>query len=93
MPGRRSHSDNPGQIFSEDDGVVVREGERYLDVEHAAAYLGKKRATVFTYLKKFGGTLGIRTYKFPLHGKRVFLKQTDLDRMRNAGPFPTGPAE
>lgn len=84
MPTRQGyHNHEP-----DDDGALARDGERYLNVEQAAAYLGKKRSTLFNYLRRYGEQLGIETYRFPLFGKRVYFKQSDLDRLKHSGPLP-----
>lgn len=74
---------NDGEALS-GPGVIEHGGEQYLSIERAGEYLGKARATLFTYISRFGW----QTYKFPLEGKRVYLKKSDLDALRNAGPQP-----
>lgn len=86
MPSRQGQHDHE----SDGDEAFVRDGERYLNVERAAAYLGKKRSTLFNYLRRYGEQLGIETYRFPLFGKRVYFKQSDLDRLKHSGPLPRG---
>ena len=61
---------------------VERDGTRYLDIAAAAAYLGKGQSTVWLYARRYGWT----TYRFPLQGKRTFLRQSDLDALRHAPP-------
>lgn len=67
--------------------VVERDGTRYLDIDAAAAYLGKRPSTIWLYVKRYSWA----TYRFPLHGKRTFLLQSDLDELRNAPPEVTRP--
>jgi hypothetical protein len=68
---------------------VDRDGERYLDIAAAADYLGKGLSTVWLYVKRYGWA----TYRFPLYGKRTFLKQSDLDALRNAPPEERRPKD
>ncbi|HEX9414265.1 MAG TPA: hypothetical protein VF916_12235 [Ktedonobacterales bacterium] len=65
-------------------GVVHRDGETYLSMARATLYLGKSRATLYRYLRLYHVAL----YTFPLEGNRVFVKQSDLDDIRNAPPAP-----
>jgi hypothetical protein len=65
-------------------GVVIRDGDTYLTIERAVAYLGKSRPSLYRYLRQYQ----IATYTFPLQGNRVFIKQADLDAIRNAPPEP-----
>lgn len=64
--------------------VTEHDSEHYLDIDAAAAYLGKAPSTVWMYLKRYG----FDTYRFPLHGKRAFLRRSDLDRLRSLPPEP-----
>jgi predicted DNA-binding transcriptional regulator AlpA len=61
-----------------DDGVIISDGERYLSVERAAKYLGRKRSTVFGYVKQYG----LKSRRFVLTGKRLFFRQSDLDALK-----------
>lgn len=69
--------------------IVERDGVRYLDVDAAAAYLGKGASTIWLYLKRYEWP----TYRFPLHGKRTFIRQADLDGLRNAPPQERPPKD
>jgi excisionase family DNA binding protein len=70
-------------------GVIERDGQEYLTVERAAEYLGKGRSTLFSYMQRFN----LPTFKFPLQGKRVFLKRSDLDALIDAEPQPGTPKD
>ena len=61
---------------------VQRDGDTYLSIEQACRYLGKSRSSLYRYLRQFN----VATYTFPLEGKSVFVKQADLDALRNAPP-------
>jgi hypothetical protein len=69
--------------------VEERDGVRYLDIAAAAAYLGKGQSTVWLYTKRYGWL----TYRFPLHGKRTFVRESDLDALRNAPPEERSPKD
>lgn len=69
------------------EGVVTLSDETYLSVERAAEYLGRKRATVFNYIKRFD--LPTRTFTAQ-YGKRKFLKRSDLDKVL-AGELEASP--
>jgi hypothetical protein len=66
------------------EGVVEADGETYLSVERAAAYLGKGRSTMFAYIKRYGW----ESYSFPLQGKRLFLRLSDVETLRRPTPQP-----
>lgn len=68
-------------------GIVRSGGEDYYTIEAAAAYLGRKRAAMFNYIRRYRLT----TYKFPLYGKRNFLRKADLDALRNGEPIANDP--
>lgn len=53
--------------------------KEYMTLEEAAQYLGKKRATMFNYIKK----LGIKPHKFKLD-RRSYLALEDVKRMKEA---------
>lgn len=61
---------------------VVRDGDEYLDIQAAADYLEKGLSTIWLYIRRYNWA----TYQFPLHGKRTFIKKSDLDALRNAPP-------
>lgn len=61
---------------------VARDGEQYLDIAAAADYLGKGMSTIWLYIRRYNWTV----YHFPLEGKRTFIRQSDLDALRNAPP-------
>lgn len=69
-------------------GVVTHDGEQYLSIVRAGEYLGRKRAAVFNYIRRYE----LETFRFPLEGKRVFLRRRDLDALRAAAPRPGRPA-
>ena len=72
----------PGDLTG--PGILQRDGETYLSVERAGSYLGKSRTSLYRYLRQYH----VATYTFPLEGKRVFVKQRDLDDLRNLPPEP-----
>ena len=55
--------------------------EELLTVEQATRRLGVSPATFWNLVKRHK----LPKYKLPLHGKRVFFKPADLDRLRE--PF------
>jgi hypothetical protein len=62
--------------------VVTHDGERYLDVDAAGVYLGKRPSTMWLYIRRYT----LETYNFPLYGKRAFLRQRDLNGLRILPP-------
>lgn len=66
------------------------EEREYLTFEEASVYLGKKRATVYLYVRD----LGIKTHKFK-RDKRAYISQADVQRIREAieKPWTAGPDE
>ncbi len=69
-------------MTAKEPGIVQRDGETYLSIEQAGRYLGKSRSSLYRYLRQFD----VATYTLPLEGKSVFVKQADLDALRNAPP-------
>ncbi len=67
---------------------IVRDGDTYLSIEQAGRYLGKSRSSLYRYLRQYD----VATYTLPLEGKNVFVKQADLDALRNAPPRKKGDA-
>lgn len=72
----------PGEQSLSGPGVIEYEGEQYLSIERAGDYLGRSRAALFNYIRRFD----LVTFKFPLEGKRAFIKRSDLDALRAAAP-------
>lgn len=59
---------------------IERDGEIYLSIPRAAAYLGKSRATLFRYINDYNW----ETYSLPLQGKSAFLRKRDVDTILTA---------
>jgi hypothetical protein len=74
----------PSESALSGEGVLETDGETYLSVERAAAYLGKARSTLFVYIKRYGW----ESYSFPLQGKRLFLRLSDVETLRRPTPQP-----
>ncbi len=55
------------------------EEKEMLTTEQAQEYLRVSRATFWKVIKKHG----VKSYQFPLKGKRVFFKQEDLDKLKS----------
>ena len=75
-------------MTANEPGTVTRDGDTYLSIEQAGRYLGKSRSSLYRYLRHWS----VAMYTFPLEGKRVFVKQADLDALRNAPPQKKGDA-
>jgi hypothetical protein len=67
--------------------IIQIGGETYFSIQGAAAYLGRKRAAMFNYIRRYN----LPTYKLPLEGKRIFLRKSDLDALRNGEPVANDP--
>lgn len=59
------------------------EEKEYLTFEEAAEYTGKKRATLYNYVKD----LGIKTHKFK-RDRRAYLALEDVKRIRETKEKP-----
>jgi hypothetical protein len=70
-------------MTANEPGTVTRDGDTYLSIEQAGQYLGKSRSSLYRFLRQFN----VAMYTFPLEGKRVFVKQADLDALKNAPPM------
>ena len=55
----------------------MTEEKKYLTFEEAAEFLGKKRASIYNYIKE----LGIETHKFKLD-RRSYLAIEDVKRIK-----------
>src|SRR2546425_7468785 len=85
MLSRRYESTGPGRMHPE-AGMIVIDGEAYVESEEAARLLGVKRETLYAYVSR----RLLRSYRQGIKRQRLYRRAGGGGGLR-VGPAPGGP--